>query len=281
MLRIRSCLTLWTAMWLLGCAGKASDNQGTGEQAGTVAQSTGGVPTSGTQVTGLGGTPSYTTVVHTGGAASTGGVVSSGGALAASGGFSALGGAMGTGGFAPATGGAASGGRTSSTGGVTQAVGGATSCAAAVVNQVVDAGPSCGDGIVESGSGETCDDGNRIGGDGCSANCRVEPSWNCPLACSPCVPLVVCGNAVRQTGEGCDDGNTHSGDGCSATCGVETGWLCSPSDFNDPSSKSSCSKIASCGDGRVTPGEQCDLGSANGHDQGCDANCGVQSGWIC
>jgi cysteine-rich repeat protein len=34
-------------------------------------------------------------------------------------------------------------------------------------------GGNCGDGIVDLGSGETCDDGNRIEDDGCPANCRV------------------------------------------------------------------------------------------------------------
>lgn len=34
-------------------------------------------------------------------------------------------------------------------------------------------GGTCGDGIVDLGGGETCDDGNRIDNDGCPANCRV------------------------------------------------------------------------------------------------------------
>ncbi|MBX7098693.1 MAG: tandem-95 repeat protein, partial [Myxococcaceae bacterium] len=32
----------------------------------------------------------------------------------------------------------------------------------------------CGDGIVQSARGETCDDGNAVGNDGCSATCQVE-----------------------------------------------------------------------------------------------------------
>ncbi len=32
----------------------------------------------------------------------------------------------------------------------------------------------CGDGIVDGGAGETCDDGNQIDGDGCSATCTDE-----------------------------------------------------------------------------------------------------------
>lgn len=59
----------------------------------------------------------------------------------------------------------------------------------------------CGNGIVEAG--ETCDDGNFLGGDGCSASCQPES---------------VCGNGVVELGETCDDGNTWSGDGCSSVC---------------------------------------------------------------
>jgi cysteine-rich repeat protein len=35
----------------------------------------------------------------------------------------------------------------------------------------------CGNGILESG--EDCDDGNNVGGDGCTANCGVEGGGNC------------------------------------------------------------------------------------------------------
>jgi cysteine-rich repeat protein len=58
----------------------------------------------------------------------------------------------------------------------------------------------CGDG--RQGSGETCDDGNTIDGDGCDSNCTVT----------------ACGNGVISTGEQCDDGNQVNGDGCDLTC---------------------------------------------------------------
>lgn len=35
----------------------------------------------------------------------------------------------------------------------------------------------CGNGILELG--ETCDDGNSVGGDGCSSTCQVEDGWIC------------------------------------------------------------------------------------------------------
>ncbi|MCA9537170.1 MAG: DUF4215 domain-containing protein, partial [Myxococcales bacterium] len=68
----------------------------------------------------------------------------------------------------------------------------------------------CGDGF--RSSTETCDDGNLISGDGCSAACTTES--------------VLCGNRRIQGSETCDDGNTISNDGCSSTCQTERGWVC-------------------------------------------------------
>src|SRR5262249_29420191 len=73
---------------------------------------------------------------------------------------------------------------------------------------------SCGDGI-RTGV-ETCDDGGRADGDGCSSSCQVEPGWVCSGQPSVCV--TVCGDGVKTPDEGCDDGNTLPGDCCSPTC---------------------------------------------------------------
>ena len=100
----------------------------------------------------------------------------------------------------------------------------------------------CGNGIIESG--ESCDDGNMVNGDGCSNTCSVE---------------AVCGNGIVESGETCDDGNTVNGDGCSYTCKVE---------------------IAVCGNGMVESGESCDDGNMVNGD-GCNNTCTVQSGWSC
>src|SRR5262245_61299116 len=50
----------------------------------------------------------------------------------------------------------------------------------------------CGNGVKEPG--EVCDDGNRVSGDNCSANCNSDET---------------CGNAIYdpQKGEGCDCGD--------------------------------------------------------------------------
>jgi fibro-slime domain-containing protein len=138
----------------------------------------------------------------------------------------------------------------------------------------VDAGPYCGDGIVQEERGEACDDANRIGGDGCSGTCKVEPNHRCPVAGQPCISTVACGNGIREPGESCDDKGSASGDGCSSTCGVEPGWVC-------PLAGQPCQRLVTCGDGRLQSGEQCDLGTANGSGVGCDANCVLQPGWTC
>ena len=69
-------------------------------------------------------------------------------------------------------------------------------------------GPVCGNGIVESG--EQCDDGNTVDGDGCSSTCTIEAP--------PVGP--VCGDGEIGPGEECDDGalNGTAGDDCSSTC---------------------------------------------------------------
>lgn len=66
--------------------------------------------------------------------------------------------------------------------------------------------PTCGDSNVEAP--ETCDDGNTVDGDGCSAVCLLEGTG-------------ICGDGILDTGEACDDGNDLDGDGCSALCALE------------------------------------------------------------
>ena len=64
---------------------------------------------------------------------------------------------------------------------------------------------------------EQYDDGNSIGGDGCSSNCMIETNWACgsgnPSYCHP-----ICGNGIITGYEGCDDGNLSPNDGCSILC---------------------------------------------------------------
>ncbi len=55
----------------------------------------------------------------------------------------------------------------------------------------LDASP-CGDGTLQAAVGEACDDGNRNGGDGCSATCQVEAGAVCSgTAPTTCAKLVI------------------------------------------------------------------------------------------
>jgi cysteine-rich repeat protein len=110
--------------------------------------------------------------------------------------------------------------------------------------------PRCGNNIVEAG--ETCDDGNTVGGDGCSSTCQTE---------------ALCGNGQINSGEQCDSTNLDG-----ATCqtlGFDTGTLtCNTGcQFNT----SGC-RDYSCGNGQVEPGEECDDGNTSNEDA-CLNNC--------
>lgn len=125
----------------------------------------------------------------------------------------------------------------------------------------------CGDRAKQTG--EACDDGNKVGGDGCSADCtKIEAGYQCPVAGSSCWK---CGNGKRERGEACDDGNTTAKDGCSADCAtIEPGFAC-----GIPGQACTI-----CGDGKLAPGETCDDGGIVSKD-GCDATCQVEPGWLC
>jgi cysteine-rich repeat protein len=128
---------------------------------------------------------------------------------------------------------------------------------------------TCGDGIISAP--DTCDDGNRTDGDGCSSVCTVETGFQCTGAPSSCNFTGVCGNGLLEASEACDDNNTIDGDGCSSTCTVESGFQCS-------GSPSVCGPV--CGDGIVVPPEACDdANTADG--DGCSSACIVESGFQC
>lgn len=105
----------------------------------------------------------------------------------------------------------------------------------------------CGNGALESG--EECDDGNNVNGDGCTSKCLIEEVVE---------EEPFCGDGVwdPDIGEECDDGNNEDGDGCSANCMQEE----DVGPF--------------CGDGIVQPdiGEQCDDGNEDPYD-GCTNEC--------
>jgi cysteine-rich repeat protein len=103
----------------------------------------------------------------------------------------------------------------------------ASGCAAGIEN---DVNAVCGNGVLETDAGETCDDGNTIDGDGCDARCNLEGA-------------APCGNGIIELGEDCDDGAANS-DTASGAC------------------RTDCT-LPFCGDGVLDPLEQCDDGAAN------------------
>ena len=123
----------------------------------------------------------------------------------------------------------------------------------------------CGNSRAETG--EQCDDGNVLDGDGCDSNCRFTG----------------CGNGIVTAGEECDDGNTDNGDGCSsectvAVCGnniVESGEECDDGNTDNGDGCSSICTAIECGNNIVDLGEQCDDGNTDDGD-GCDSSCRIE-----
>ncbi len=109
---------------------------------------------------------------------------------------------------------------------------------------------------------EACDDGNTRSGDGCAANCALEPGFACPQPGAPCT--IPCGDGIVLGSEICDDGNAQPGDGCRADCHPELGWTCPPAGGR-------CTPV--CGDGRTVGNEPCDDGQNGDPCDGCLDTC--------
>jgi MYXO-CTERM domain-containing protein len=153
----------------------------------------------------------------------------------------------------------------------------------------------CGNGVVTSG--EACDDGNQVNGDGCDSNCTVTACGNGVISpgevcddgnlvdgdgCDSDCSVTACGNGIVTAGEDCDDGNPVDGDGCDTNCTVTAcgNGIVSPDETCDDSNlvdgdgcDSNCT-VTACGNGILTMGEVCDDGNAADGD-GCDTNCTV------
>jgi len=143
----------------------------------------------------------------------------------------------------------------------------------------------CGNGI--RSTAEPCDDGDTLGGDGCSALCEIEDGFHCTSTADveggsgiggldTCIPICGDGRNVPWSAlDECDDNNTLAGDGCSANCTIEVGYECSGGSMT---SQDSCASV--CGDGLQVGSEGCDDGNRVSLD-GCSANCAIEAGFTC
>lgn len=129
--------------------------------------------------------------------------------------------------------------------------------------------------------GENCDNGPQDG-DGCTSSCVVERHFGCTRVIgqpSVCTPLYACGNNKFEpyNFEQCD---TKS-EGC-VDCQFVAGWICT----SKVGQESICNRIPienpaiTCGDGKVSTGEQCDDGNLASND-GCSSTCMIEAGWKC
>ena len=89
----------------------------------------------------------------------------------------------------------------------------------------------CGDGVVDASISETCDDDNKVSGDGCSEICIIEDYYECTGEPSACESTIACPNGVTEPGETCDDNNSITCDGCDDSCIIEDYYECT----GDPS----------------------------------------------
>ncbi|MDY0003301.1 MAG: DUF4215 domain-containing protein, partial [Polyangia bacterium] len=145
-------------------------------------------------------------------------------------------------------------------------------CAASSQRPGRDSGPGgdaapgyCGDQIIAAGEG--CDDGNLLDGDGCSPSCQVESGWACSGEPSQCVSL--CGNGTIDDGEECDGDDLGGNDCTTLGAGFTSGELsCLAACRFD----STGCRLASCGNGVLDPGEECDDGNSSNNDA-CMNNC--------
>ncbi|MFH2007580.1 MAG: kelch repeat-containing protein [bacterium] len=87
-------------------------------------------------------------------------------------------------------------------------------------------GGYCGDGLVQTADGETCDSTN-MNGETCLSQGFTGGILTCQSTCQSYNTIActgtaqVCGTNIVETGEDCDDGNLRSHDGCSSCCTTE------------------------------------------------------------
>ena len=108
------------------------------------------------------------------------------------------------------------------------------SCTGGSCNSTGQCVPNCGNGLIDSGSGEACDDGDTTSGDGCSSTCAVEFAYVCVGAPSVCTfnvnscPSFCVSQGYNATTSGCTNsvGNCQSGGGVHLTNSTQDAQWC-------------------------------------------------------
>jgi cysteine-rich repeat protein len=152
---------------------------------------------------------------------------------------------------------------------------------------------TCGDGKLDLD--EECDDGNSVGGDGCSSTCKIESGFTCTTATVQSTTTTICqpacGDGIVAGAEECDLGaifNTGDYGGCTSSCifgphcgdGIVNGAEECDDGILDGSyggCTTHCRLGPHCGDGIVQAagGEECDLGGNNGKTSSCSSTCKI------
>jgi cysteine-rich repeat protein len=111
----------------------------------------------------------------------------------------------------------------------------------------------CGDNYINTVAGESCDDGNGSGSDGCSAACAPESGWVC-VGTSPSV-CTECTSGTFANGATCDDCGTIANCPVTETCDTATGAglacpTCDDGFFGDGTATcTACTAISDCDSG--------------------------------
>ncbi|RLB46256.1 MAG: hypothetical protein DRJ42_28070 [Deltaproteobacteria bacterium] len=117
----------------------------------------------------------------------------------------------------------------------------------------------CGDGLVDTDGGEQCDDENEYNFDGCGNDCQ----FNCMMP-GDCDDGRQCNGEEQCIDHACVQGSLPEvGDPCFDASGI----------LGNCTGAGYCAVLGGlCGDGRLDPGEDCDvLGAAPG--SGCEPDC--------
>ena len=159
--------------------------------------------------------------------------------------------------------------------GIGQRDGGTCGADGALCSPGGDAGahyePACGDGRLNPG--ETCDDGNTVSGDGCTANClQVEANFECPN------PGSLCLSTIKMRGQ--EDHRERAVRRRQRRLQRRLQRDVPARERVGVPDRRDQLRSRRCGDSIIAGSEQCDDGNDTPKD-GCDANCQLESGFQC